>query len=672
MKLTVVMKTALGFALILLLMVGITVSALTNQTSVGGLFKTTTSEVVPRMQQAYRLVIALQNANKAVSQHAAVANEEDLQRYETDFANAEAEVNRIRTGLADSLSDSDPLAAPLAQANSTINEALRLSQQHLQTRRTVLSSQQAFLAEFQNQGSSWLSFSDDMKIVDRVLEVLGQQTTSEARQIGADANYVLDRIDLVRTGVNGINGLTTASQVMALQEDLAHELDRLGSRMERLAESNAIIHRYLSSYVELLQTAVSGDSGTLTLYLTSLRAQELSRHQLSVLADTVNSGVRSLGLVTTALSEQSETLRQQVNSANDRAGIIVLGVLLVSLVIAVAIMLSLIRSIRRPLKTITDLLGAVSEGDLSQQMTVRSADEFGQIGRGINALIEHTRAIVSDIKTTSGEIASVSHQVSETTRSSSQKLQQQKDQSASIATAAAELTSSASDISDNSDTTLGRVQAVHDSAAQGQRNMSASQTEISQLVKDLSEASEGVNILQEESKSIGTILEVIQDIAEQTNLLALNAAIEAARAGEQGRGFAVVADEVRTLASRTQSSTEEIYQMIERLQKRANSAVELMNHNRERVDQVVNRTTEANQSLQEILAALNDITEMSQHIAEGTSAQRATADEVARSIEAIAELSDAIYTNASSNGVTSERLNKLVEQQTKAVSRFQY
>ncbi|MFG1497987.1 methyl-accepting chemotaxis protein [Saccharospirillum sp. HFRX-1] len=672
MKLTVVMKTALGFALILLLMVGITVSALTNQASVGGLFKTTTSEVVPRMQQAYRLVIALQNANKAVSQHAAVSSDEDLERYETDFTEAEAEVNRIRTGLADSLSENDPLVDPLAQANSTINEALRLGQQHLQTRRTVLDSRQAFLREFQTQGSRWLTFSDDMKIVDRVLEVLGQQSTAEARQIGADANYVLDRIDLVRTGINGINGLATASQVLAVQEDLERELERLGSRMERLADSNAIIHRYLSTYVELLQTAVSGDTGTLTLYLSALRAEELSSRELAVLADTVNSGVRSLGLVTSALSEQSETLRQQGNSANERASLIVLGVLVVSLVIAVAIMMSLIRSIRRPLKTITDLLGAVSEGDLSQQMTVRSADEFGQIGRGINALIEHTRLIVSDIKNTSKEIASVSHQVSETTRSSSQKLQQQKDQSASIATAATELTSSASDISDHSDNTLERVQAVHNSAAQGQRNMAASQQEITQLVNDLTEASEVVNNLQEESKSIGTILEVIQDIAEQTNLLALNAAIEAARAGEQGRGFAVVADEVRTLASRTQSSTEEIYEMIERLQTRANSAVELMTHNRERVDQVVNRTSEADHSLQDILTALNDITEMSQHIAEGTSAQRATADEVARSIEAIAELSDAIYSNASRNGATFERLNNLVEQQNKAVSRFQY
>ncbi|WP_108124508.1 methyl-accepting chemotaxis protein [Saccharospirillum mangrovi] len=671
MKLTVVMKTALGFGLILLLLVGISVSAITNQASVGNLFRTTTNEVVPRMQQAYRLVIALQNANKAVSQHAAVSNDEDLQRYETDFASAKADVNRIRTELTDSLDENDPLMDPLAQANSTINEALKLGEQHLTTRRTVLNSRQAFLSEFQTQGSRWLTFSDDMKIVDRVLEVLGQQSTSEARQIGADANYVLDRIDLIRTGINGISGLSTATQVLAVQGDLERELERLGTRMERLSESNAIIHRYLSTYVGLLQTAVAGEGGTLPRYLTSLRADELSSRELSVLADTVNSGVRSLGLLTTALSEQGQTLSQQVNTANDRASLIVLGVLLGSLLVASLIMLSLIRSIRQPLKTITRLLGAVSEGDLSQKMTVRSADEFGQIGRGINELIEHTRVIVSDIKSTSGEIASVSHQVSETTRSSSQKLQQQKDQSASIATAATELTSSASDIADSSDTTLERVQAVHDSAAKGQRNMAASQSEIRQLVGDLTQASDVVSKLQEESKSIGSILDVIQGIAEQTNLLALNAAIEAARAGEQGRGFAVVADEVRSLASKTQSSTEEIYEMIERLQSRANSAVDLMTHNRERVDQVVSRTSEADQSLQSILAALDDISDMSQHIAEGTSAQRATADEVARSIEAIAELSDAIYSNASRNGATFERLNKLVEQQNKAVSRFQ-
>ena len=672
MKLTVIMKTALGFGLILVLMIGISVTALTNQSSVGQLFRITTSEVVPQMQEAYRLVIGIQNANKAVSQHAAVSDEDLLEAYEQDFIEARETVTTTHQTLSENLAGQPNLARSLQSGYAQVNQALTLGEQHLSTRRQVLSSRQQFLQEYQSQGSRWLTFANDMKIVDRVLENLATSSDRTASQIGGDAKYVLDRIALIRTGVTGIGGLESTGEVVDVQANLTQELERIQTRMDRLAENNEIIHRYLSTYVDLLKTAVTSENGTIPLYLKSLQAEERSSQELARLADTVNQSIQSLTTLTQALSNEGQRLAEQVENANSQASITVLGVLVASLVIALAIMFSLIRSIRKPLKTITRLLAAVSDGDLSQKMTVRSNDEFSQIGRGINDLIDHTREIIVDIKKTASEVGSVANEVTETTKSSSEKLLLQKDQSASIATAVSEMTSSASEISDNASNTLSQVKEVNGSASEGQQNMRNSNQVIQQLVDDLNHASEVVSTVQQESDNISQILNVIQGIAEQTNLLALNAAIEAARAGEQGRGFAVVADEVRNLASKTQSSTKEIYEMIERLQTRSNNAVGLMTKNLERVDQLVASAEDTDQSIQTILSSLQHINDMSQHIAEGTASQQNVAEEVSRSIQEVAEISDAIYSNASRNVKTFERLNELVEHQNASVSRFRY
>ncbi len=672
MKLTVIMKTALGFGLILALMIGISVTALTNQSSVGRLFRITTSEVVPEMQEAYRLVIAIQNANKAVSQHAAVTDPALLEQYEQDFAAASDAVATTHQNLSEQLAGQPRLSAPLETAYTQAGQALALGQQHLATRREVLDSRQAFLQEYQSQGSRWLTFANDMKIVDRVLENLATSTDRVASQVGGDAKYILDRIALIRSGVTGIGGLESAQAVEGVQANLSGELERVDTRLERLASSNEIVHRYLSTYVELLRTAVMGENGTVPLYLKSIQAAENSADLLARLADTVNQSVQELSVLTQALSDEGLRLAEEVEDANTQSTFTVVGVLGASLVVALAIMFSLIRSIRQPLKTITALLAAVSDGDLSKKMTIKSNDEFSQIGRGINELIDHTKDIIVDIKKTATEVESVAVQVTQTTKSSSEKLLLQKDQSASIATAVSEMTSSASEISENASNTLSQVKEVNGSASEGQKNMRNSNEVIKQLVDDLNHASEVVNNLQQESDNISQILNVIQGIAEQTNLLALNAAIEAARAGEQGRGFAVVADEVRSLASKTQSSTEEIYEMIDRLQTRANNAVGLMTKNLERVEQLVSSAEDTDHSIQTILASLQHINDMSQHIAEGTSSQQATAEEVSRSIQEIAEISDTIYSNATMNVKTFERLNELVEHQNESVSRFRY
>ncbi|WP_127555146.1 methyl-accepting chemotaxis protein [Saccharospirillum alexandrii] len=672
MKITVVMKTALGFGLMLLLIIGISLTALSNQASIANLFRITTDEVVPQVENAYELVISIQNANKAVSQHAAVESEDALARYEADFETALVEVDRLNQQLSDRLRNTPELQEQLSAAYTNVDEAMTLAAEHLSTRRTVLESRAAFLSEFQTQNSRWLTYTNDMKIVDRVLENLAMETDSVSRQVGADATYVLDRIALIRSGVGGITGLSSAEQVDNVQASLQREIERADTRMERLEGNNEILFRYLSTYMDLLRTAVTGETGTLPRYRASLAASELSTLQLGQLADSINRSIDAVTELSVDLSNRRVALANEVASAKQQAALTVWGVLAASILVALLVMASLIRSIRTPLKRITEVLHAVATGDLTQKMKITSQDEFGQISAGINELVEQTQAVIRDITRASGEVDSVTQQVTETTRSSSTKLLRQKDQSASIATAVTEMTAAASHISDNANDTLIQVEAVNGSASEGQANMNASREVISSLLEEIHSTSDVVSELQQESSNIGKILEVIQNIAEQTNLLALNAAIEAARAGEQGRGFAVVADEVRSLASKTQQSTEEIYQMIDRLQQRANQAVARMGTNRDKAESLVTQADNTDKSIQTILDSLGSITDMSRMIAEGTSEQQKAAESVSETIQEIAELSDAIYSNARRNVSNFEQLNTLVQQQKTSVSRFKY
>ena len=313
----------------------------------------------------------------------------------------------------------------------------------------------------------------------------------------------------------------------------------------------------------------------------------------------------------------------------------------------------------------------IAEGDLSGSVRIaKGPDEIGMLCDGLSSMKTQLKGLLSEVSTTSNELASQAEQmtsVTEQTRSAIDRQQVDIDQ---IATAMNEMSATSGEVAQNASLTSGSARDANEEAKVGRSVVQASINGIRDLAKDVNEAAEVIRHLEEQGEQIGSILDVIRGIADQTNLLALNAAIEAARAGEQGRGFAVVADEVRNLASRTQQSTQEIQSMIEKLQQGTSSAVAVMEQGREKTDQSVEHIVQAGERLATITSAVESINDMNLQIATAADEQSKVAEEMSHSITGISHVSEDTAQGAQHTADASHQLAELSMQLQNLVGRF--
>jgi len=377
----------------------------------------------------------------------------------------------------------------------------------------------------------------------------------------------------------------------------------------------------------------------------------------------------ALALYDATLPALDALLRERLDAENN---IIYISVaLVVGALLLIAVMFGgLYHSVTENIKRIRAATSAMEQGDVSARIELTGKDEMSDIGHGFNQMAEQVESLIRETVSVASQLASAAERVAVVSRESAENVERQRGETDQVATAMNQMSATVQEVASGASHAAEAANQANTEAGKGSEVVNHTVSAIEQLAGAVNGANEVIQEVASDSENIGSVLDVIKTIAEQTNLLALNAAIEAARAGEQGRGFAVVADEVRTLASRTQESTEEIEQMISRLQSGAGKAVTTMEQGQAQAQAGVEKAREASDALHSISSAVATINDLNTQIASAAEEQSATTEEINRNITNIRDMAEQTEVGAQQASSVSDELSRLAAELQQVVGRF--
>ncbi len=415
---------------------------------------------------------------------------------------------------------------------------------------------------------------------------------------------------------------------------------------------NEALPELASKFVDLHQGKQSYDDGE-TLAVSYPVEIDLPGTQWSLLIELP----REIALA--EVSEITRLLSDEVGATAARQTMVGIGVS----VIAILILVLLVRSVTRPLNEIRDRMKnlASAEGDLTSELSIDTHAELIELAGGFNAFLARLRDMINDLKNVNGKVRQQATDVGGIARETDNQTERQHQDIDSVVTAMNEMSAAAGEVAGFAGEAAENARQAQDGVRFTQDTLTAAVDGVSALSADMDEASTAITQVATRSDDINRILEVIRGVAEQTNLLALNAAIEAARAGEQGRGFAVVADEVRTLASRTRQSTDEISEMIEGLQSDVNGAVSVIRSGVDRATTAVDGTREADHSLAAVVERIGTIVEHVTQVATAAEEQSSVSEEINRNLTKIGDAASDLRLLAQRVRSSGETLDEQVE-----------
>jgi methyl-accepting chemotaxis protein len=482
---------------------------------------------------------------------------------------------------------------------------------------------------------------------------------------GLDANLLLTRVHTLRLMVS--DNAKAETQTLSRLVEVKDLVSRYQSDYEKLISSDAerqsytkyqqIKADYESHQQQVVDFLLAGDKGSaLKLF------EDLSRNA-SMMSQEVRNLVKLSKDFSASISKESADTYQNSKW-------VVVTAILTALLISIVVALLLTASITIPMNEAVSLAETVAQGDLTKSITIVGQDEASRLLAALALMQQNLRDALSHISSSSTQLASAAEELNSVTEDASRGLQRQNDEIQQAATAITEMSAAVDEVAHTATSTSEASAESTKAAAEGRTQVDNTVSSIHRMNQDVAATSALIQNLATQSQQIGTVLDVIRAIAEQTNLLALNAAIEAARAGEAGRGFAVVADEVRALAHRTQQSTGEIEQIITQIRTETNKAVESMQHSSLTAEDALKVATAAGQALATVTDQINRINDSNLVIASAAEEQAKVAREIDRNIVNISDLATQSAAGANQTSASAHELSRLAVDLNELVTRF--
>ncbi|MDR6236607.1 methyl-accepting chemotaxis protein [Pseudomonas psychrotolerans] len=470
-------------------------------------------------------------------------------------------------------------------------------------------------------------------------------------------------------------------------------LQRVSSVYQQLLHIRYLVRGYIFQQTDdsrnLATTALSKVAASLNELLSS--TPEDQRHsvveanqyftQYQKALDTFIKGLTATQTATAEMNEKSALMREASQRIYQRqiaersqeehlAKAQLLGGLVAALIIALLAAWTMTRQVVRPLREVLETSTRIADGDLTMRIETKRQDELGQLQRSTQAMVDGLRALIGHIGNGATQMATVAQQLSQVTESANRGILQQRNETDQVATAMNEMAATVHEVAANASQASSAARSADEQAREGDHKVNQAITEMDLLAKHMATSTEAMQRLRGASDQIGTVLDVIKSVAQQTNLLALNAAIEAARAGEAGRGFAVVADEVRSLAKRTQQSTEEIEALIKELQQEVRQTTELIEGSGELTERTLVLGKDAGSALSMITQAVSSIQNMNLQIATAAEEQSSVAEEINRSIVNVRGIAEETVGISEDTAQSSARMITLSQNLQTQIARF--